>query len=313
MSAMFAHARGALERLSEFMTPPVWAALAALVVACAPPVQHALEVHAQSIKGALSAAGSCAIPMKLIVLGAYFHRPPIALGEGAAPLPGSTWRDNERVGTGATAWSLKTLTRMFNNYKLKRLDLPVKHGEDWTGDGIGHGLAVGTGDSHDDSNGGPTKPPISTGMNAEHLHPGETKTVFIAIASRMVITPVVLLPLMALSKRWDLQAVLDECVFEHVFSVGVVSLTNRLRKRQSCIRGVECALSVFPARASTCPGAFRVSVLIILTILLTRCSDNRRGSRRRTRAVDLTHDILGVLCRDTTSGHRVRPHWATDD
>lgn len=40
--------------------------------------------------------------------------------------------------------------------------------------------------------------------------PGETKTVVISVVSRMIITPLLLLPLMALSTKFDLQAVFDE-------------------------------------------------------------------------------------------------------
>ncbi|KAG8992025.1 hypothetical protein FRB94_012035 [Tulasnella sp. JGI-2019a] len=59
-----------------FMTPPVWAAIASLVVACIKPVQDAIEHHVQFVKDGIDAAGDCCIPVTLIVLGAYFVRPP---------------------------------------------------------------------------------------------------------------------------------------------------------------------------------------------------------------------------------------------
>ena len=43
--------------------------------------------------------------------------------------------------------------------------------------------------------------------------PGETRTVVVAILSRMIITPLVLLPFLALSAKYDWQRVFDECVF----------------------------------------------------------------------------------------------------
>lgn len=43
--------------VSKFMTVPLWAALASLVVACIPWLQHTLEVHVKPIKGALNQAG----------------------------------------------------------------------------------------------------------------------------------------------------------------------------------------------------------------------------------------------------------------
>ncbi|KAG8753467.1 hypothetical protein FRC14_006012 [Serendipita sp. 396] len=41
---------------NEFMTPPLYSALISLVVACIPPVQHALDVHMLPVKGAISMA-----------------------------------------------------------------------------------------------------------------------------------------------------------------------------------------------------------------------------------------------------------------
>jgi len=43
--------------------------------------------------------------------------------------------------------------------------------------------------------------------------PGETKTVVIAIICRMVIVPFLLIPLMAISTRYDWNAVFDDPVF----------------------------------------------------------------------------------------------------
>jgi hypothetical protein len=219
VSAALARTLYALKGLNEFMTPPLWAALASLVVACVPRIQHVLEVHAQPVKGALSAAGSCSIPITLIVLGAYFYQPPIAREEGAPPPPPHrpSGGEDEQLETGVSAWSLKTLARMFNTRKVKRrgrLDIPAEHGENGTGNGNGNGVGV---DGHNEGNGRlvKTSDDTGTGTGLEYRRPGETKTVIIAIASRMIITPVVLLPLMALSKRWDLQAVLDECVSIH--------------------------------------------------------------------------------------------------
>ena len=60
---------------NEFMTVPLWASVASIIVACTPPVQHQLEEHTQPLKGALQAAGSCSIPVTLVVLGGYFFTP----------------------------------------------------------------------------------------------------------------------------------------------------------------------------------------------------------------------------------------------
>lgn len=44
----------------------------------------------------------------------------------------------------------------------------------------------------------------------ENALPGEGRTVFVAVVSRMLITPMILLPFMAMSAKFDLQDVLDE-------------------------------------------------------------------------------------------------------
>lgn len=63
-----------LRDLNDFMTAPLWAAILSLVVACIPPLQHALDEHMRPVKGAINAAGNCSIPVTLVVLGAYFWR-----------------------------------------------------------------------------------------------------------------------------------------------------------------------------------------------------------------------------------------------
>ena len=47
---------------------------------------------------------------------------------------------------------------------------------------------------------------------SKEARPGETKTVVVAILSRMIITPLLMLPLMVLSTKFDWQEVFAECV-----------------------------------------------------------------------------------------------------
>ncbi|KAF8203104.1 endoplasmic reticulum auxin efflux carrier [Pholiota molesta] len=60
-----------------FMTVPLWAAIASLFVACFEPVKHALEVHMAPLNESINVAGKCAVPLTLVVLGAYFYTPPV--------------------------------------------------------------------------------------------------------------------------------------------------------------------------------------------------------------------------------------------
>jgi len=69
-------ARTVWRKITGFLTPPLWASLISLVVALCRPLQHLLEVHMHPVQGAITQAGNCSIPITLVVLGAYFHRPP---------------------------------------------------------------------------------------------------------------------------------------------------------------------------------------------------------------------------------------------
>lgn len=141
---------------NDFMTVPLWAAIASLIVACIAPLQHILEEHAQPIKGSLASAGNCSIPVTLIVLGAYFYHPK---EEGAAGKEQSFFKGVRNK-----------LRRRTSNTTVTPAPTPV-------------------------------------------LRPGETRTVVIAILSRMVIVPMLLMPLMALSTTYDWQAVFEDPVF----------------------------------------------------------------------------------------------------
>ncbi|CAE6437332.1 unnamed protein product [Rhizoctonia solani] len=154
-----------LKGVNEFMTIPMYAAVASLIVACVPPMQHALDKHMQPVKGALLNAGSCSIPVTLIVLGAYFYRPNeggSAEGQAATGRPVSASSSTTLVGN----WR--------DNLRLSSLVKP---------------------------------------SNDTSKYPGETKTVFIAVLSRMVITPMILLPLMAIFTTFDIHALFVDPVF----------------------------------------------------------------------------------------------------
>ncbi|KAJ7266298.1 membrane transport protein-domain-containing protein [Mycena rebaudengoi] len=155
--------------LNEFMTVPLWAALASIIVACVYPLQRALEEHMQPVKGSLTSVGNCSIPLTLIVLGAYFYPPPPE--EGAAA-PERTLRP-----MASTTSLVQSVREMFKK--------PVQQS------------------THAGVTGGPKEP----------SRPGETKTVVIAVTSRMIITPLLLLPLFALGTMFDLHQIFDDPVF----------------------------------------------------------------------------------------------------
>ncbi|KAJ7116499.1 auxin efflux carrier [Mycena epipterygia] len=152
--------------LNEFMTVPLWAALASLLVACIGPLQHALEDHMQPVKGAVTSAGNCSIPITLIVLGGYFYPAPPPENVAAA----TTEEDLRIRPSKSTTSLLENVREMFGKPMGRRAEKPV-------------------------------------------VRPGETKTVLIAVASRMILTPLLLLPLMALCAKFDLHAIFEDPVF----------------------------------------------------------------------------------------------------
>ncbi|KAG8682230.1 hypothetical protein FRC09_016933, partial [Ceratobasidium sp. 395] len=169
-----------LKAVNEFMTIPMYAAVASLIVACVQPMQHALENHMQPVKGALMNAGACSIPVTLIVLGAYFYRPK----EEPAPTANGVSDGNNAVDRRISASSVSTLVGSWRDgvqlrALLQRSETPSQY-------------------------------------------PGETKTVFIAVLSRMVITPLVLLPLMAVFTTYDLH----ELFVDPIFVVSIVLLIS---------------------------------------------------------------------------------------
>lgn len=190
----------ALRTINTFMTVPLWAAAASIVVALIQPLQHTLDDHLQWIKGALSAAGNCSIPITLVVLGAYFYAPPVdemstnglqgkpvegvlpsTITSGNGQANGNVLRVNgdssarrrdpsQATSRGSFVGSVRSM------FKLSRLD-----GKSRTG----------------------RKSP-----NAPR--PGETRTVAIAVISRMILTPLLLFPLMWWAAKYDVLRVFDE-------------------------------------------------------------------------------------------------------
>ncbi|RDB27965.1 putative transporter C5D6.04 [Hypsizygus marmoreus] len=171
--------RRAIGTVHNFMTVPLWAALASVLVACIRPLQHAIEAHLTPIKGAVAAAGNCSIPLTLVVLGAYFY-------------PSSPPPSDE--------------------------DIPID--ENGTANGTGKMKASQSSDTlvhsvkdffHLSKQRNST--PVLNKRKEIPLNPGETRTVVIAVLSRMLITPVLLMPLMAFSAKFDWHRVFEDPVF----------------------------------------------------------------------------------------------------
>jgi len=62
-------------RTTAFMTPPLWASFISIAIVLNRPVQHLFDGFLRPLRGAITQAGDCSIPLTVIVLGAYFHTP----------------------------------------------------------------------------------------------------------------------------------------------------------------------------------------------------------------------------------------------
>ncbi|KAI0074306.1 hypothetical protein K474DRAFT_1665581 [Panus rudis PR-1116 ss-1] len=181
--------RKAWRTFNEFMTVPLWAALASLLVACIQPLQHTLEEHVEPVKGALTQAGNVSIPLTLVVLGAYFYTP-LTPEQRRESLP----QHQHQPSTSTSASALAEEQEAERGRSRSELSLV---------DNVREMFKMGVRNASRDWR-------RRKQMNKEAKRPGETKTVVVAILSRMILTPLLLLPLMAVGARWDLQEVFAE-------------------------------------------------------------------------------------------------------
>ncbi|KAG6896369.1 hypothetical protein C0992_008738, partial [Termitomyces sp. T32_za158] len=188
-----------LAALRNFMTPPLWAALLSVIVACTRPVQHLLEAHWLSVKGALGAAGNCSIPLTLVVLGAYFYAPPAEpcahKTHGCGCCGGGRGRGKGRA---RGRWWNVDVRGFLGIRQPIMLPADPEHVDPYPCTGAGTAASGIIGAAREGS---------------KHARTGETRTVVIAVLSRMVLTPVILMPLLVLSAKFDWQRVFDDPVF----------------------------------------------------------------------------------------------------
>lgn len=177
--------RNTWDGFCKFMTAPLWASLLSVLVACTPPLQHAMELHLPPVKGALKSAGNCSIPLTLVVLGAYFY--PSAPDNEASSREGGQYRDGDREGTRKNRKHVDGRHRQFAPaLKLSAESLTRKFRE------LLH---------------------LNRSRRKRRRDKGETRTVIVAVFSRMVITPLLTTPLIALAAKFDWHELFDDPVF----------------------------------------------------------------------------------------------------
>jgi hypothetical protein len=204
-----------------FMTPPLYSALLSLFVACIPPLQHMLDVHMLPVKGAIASAGNCSIPITLVVLGGYFWRETPSDGDAGdrirTNLPQQNVPERERTRTQdrrvseATLISTGTLRSTWNTLKIRSKGY-MKTTDDGSHPYPRNGGAEANGLPFSPAlEEAPTRiPPPVPAKPTSTLHKGEGMTVLVAILSRMIITPAILLPVMALIMSKTTMRLFDE-------------------------------------------------------------------------------------------------------
>ncbi|GAA5945452.1 hypothetical protein JCM1841_001808, partial [Sporobolomyces salmonicolor] len=158
--------RKVAKRVGDFMTVPLWAALLSLFVACVPPVQNLLN-QAEPLKAAIRSSGSCSVPITLVTLGAYFYRP--SEPATTSPLRPSDNPAAMNPNPSAVAPQTPQAEGSFSFALLARLRRPFAPL--------------------------PPRPVSPSSAEGKRPHGGETRTVFVAVVSRMIIVPLVLVPL----------------------------------------------------------------------------------------------------------------------
>lgn len=137
------------------------------------------------VKGALESAGECSIPVTLVVLGAYFYKEKDTSSKVKDVIP-TRMEGIEEAGV-------------------------ILNGDDVDG---GCRCEVPSPSALDHCRDLFTKlnPKKRSGTTEEGDAPllGETRTVWITVLSRMVLTPLILIPLMALAAKNDWHSVFEE-------------------------------------------------------------------------------------------------------
>ncbi|KAI8443753.1 auxin efflux carrier [Phakopsora pachyrhizi] len=101
-------------RISQFMTPPLYASLLSLVVVCLPRFQHWLE-DVKPLRSALKSAGDVSVPLTLVVLGAYFNT--------SSPKETSTEEYGNDLPSTPTILSLKEQSKLRERKRTERLTI----------------------------------------------------------------------------------------------------------------------------------------------------------------------------------------------
>jgi hypothetical protein len=191
--------------LDDIMTPPLYGAITSLIVALIPPVQTFLKDHMKPLTGALKNTGECSIPITLIVLGGYFYTPPEEVststsqitpqhkfGDRAGDTSQSVRIANETSSSNQSSSSRTTSAKSLSSIPPTSNLVPL------------HTLTQTFTTTRRRRN----RSLLSSSW--EKSQSGETKTIIVALVSRMLIVPILIFPLFWLSLKIGWQDVFAE-------------------------------------------------------------------------------------------------------
>lgn len=196
-----------LKKFHKFMTIPLYAALASFAVALIPPVQHFMMEHVAPVRGFLTSAGACSIPITMIVLGAYFYQPPspdippeapesptvtIHTDMDEEPLIASREEDADPE---QQAFETSRVTRsMMNTSQISVITLAESVKSVLKMRSLRRRM----------KGGGKMR------VESASKRPGETTTVIVACLARMIVTPMIILPAMGALALHDVHPLFEE-------------------------------------------------------------------------------------------------------
>ncbi|UZJ55901.1 hypothetical protein CBS101457_005221 [Exobasidium rhododendri] len=216
--------------VTSFMTMPLYAAVISLVVALIPPLQKLIG-SIEPLVGALETAGACSIPLTMVVLGAYFYQETDPVNTPTDAIMTATSEDRDRWTDSANG------TLVVNGKSQQKGKSAPWMRNPWNRSSNSSDIGSEAGFSHGGEDGEAAStlttqantPSSSSsswfkGRRPSQMTPFERRekkkvtmerrTIFVAVASRMIVTPLVLLPFLAYYALRTEGDVMDDPVFK---------------------------------------------------------------------------------------------------
>lgn len=185
-----------VRKILGVMTVPLWAALFSFLVALVPPLQHLLE-SVEPVKGALKQAGQCSIPLTILVLGAFFFED--------SPGPVGMPPISQDMPDHASVPSLQ--------FVQHAQDAAVAASETGTVAAAAVPAAALASAAMPHENTAPLEHAAAESVSAPDKNTYTWRTIWAAVLSRMIITPILVLPILAYICLHSGHSVVDDPVF----------------------------------------------------------------------------------------------------